>query len=122
MPRTGRAQSWLVAAAVLACQVGSSEAEGEHPEKESSGPAVDAKEGDPLLARARQSLRRGKIDPATLAELLASVDPAHARARRLLSAMARETDGGEQDSADTPERPSLMVPEVGEGNEAASSP
>jgi hypothetical protein len=46
--------------------------------------------GDPLLDRARGSLRQGRLDPDDEARILASDDPAHARARRLLQAMRDE--------------------------------
>ena len=123
MPRKGRAQPWVLAIAALACQVGRSETDREQGSTGDDAPAMAADEGDPLLARARQSIERGAIDPAIVAELLASEDPAHARARRLLRAMARKTDGGdEKKSAGTPGQPSLSVPEAGDGNEAAASP
>jgi hypothetical protein len=49
---------------------------------------VDA--GDPLLAAARTAFAGGTLDPEVRAALLASEDPAHARARRILLAMERE--------------------------------
>lgn len=58
-------------------------------------------DGDPLLARARASIRGGEIDPAVRAEILASTDPAHARARRILAAM---------DATDAPPTPEPLAP------------
>lgn len=45
---------------------------------------------DPLLARARASLASGRVDPTLMAAVVASDDPAHARARRILQAMQDE--------------------------------
>lgn len=45
--------------------------------------------GDPLLTRARQQIRGGRLPAAVEAEVLGSTAPVHARARRILAAMAR---------------------------------
>ena len=55
------------------------------PEPEAHTP--DAVEGDPLLADARARIRGGVLPDDIVRALLASDDPAHARARRLLQAM-----------------------------------
>jgi hypothetical protein len=121
MAEKGRAQPWVVIVVALACQVGGAGAGHEQVSNEGDARAAGANEGDPLLERARQSIENGAVDPAIAAELLASEDPAHARARRLLRAMRREADGGgEKRAADTPGRPSLKVPGAGAGNDAAA--
>lgn len=45
--------------------------------------------GDPLLTRAREQIREGRLPAAVQAEVLGSTAPVHARARRILTAMAR---------------------------------
>ena len=45
---------------------------------------------DPLLAAARTAIEGGTLDPEVRAALLASDDPAHARAQRILLAMEQE--------------------------------
>jgi hypothetical protein len=55
------------------------------------GAVSNVDRGDPLLAAARTALAGGTLDPQMRAALLASDDPAHARARRILLAME---DGG----------------------------
>ncbi len=56
-----------------------------------SGPAAPT--GDPLLLRAQSSFENGHIAPEIEAELLASPDPAHQRARRILETMDRQARG-----------------------------
>ena len=45
---------------------------------------------DPLLAAARTAIEGGTLDPEVRAALLASTNPAHARAQRILLAMEQE--------------------------------
>lgn len=75
--------------------------------------------GDPLLDRARRGIREGTLPPELEAEVIESLDPAHARARRVLLAMAEPAagaaggdDGGGNDGGgdDEGERPSPIVP------------
>lgn len=122
MVRTGPTQLVAAVAAVLACQVGGPGAERGQAANEEAAAATDAIDGDPLLAQARQSIENGTIDPALVQRLLASEDPAHARARRLLRAMAREEGRGAGKTADTPGRPTLKLPGAEAGNEAAAEP
>jgi len=123
MARTGRAQLVAaVSAALLACGVNGPDSERSQASTDDAAREDDASGGDPLLARARQSIKGGAIDPAIVQQLLASEDPAHARARRLLRAMAREAGGGEDETADASGRPSLEVPEEGAGEGLAASP
>ena len=59
---------------------------------------------DPLLAAARTALAGGALDPEVRAALLASKDPAHARAQRILLAMepGRPTVAPPIDDAEDP--------------------
>jgi hypothetical protein len=118
MARTGRAQPLAVVTVALACQVGGPGADREH--ASSDARAAGTHEGDPLLARARQSIKDGTIDPAVVKEILASEDPAHARARRLLRAMAHETAGGDAKSTDASGQAALKLPGAAAGTEAMS--
>jgi hypothetical protein len=122
MSRTGRAHLVAAVAAALACGKTGSDGEGSHVANDDAALADGVREGDPLLARARQSIKDGTIDPAIVEQILASEDPAHARARRLLRAMAREAGGGEGKAADAAGRPRLEVPEAGAGDGIAASP
>lgn len=49
--------------------------------------------GDPLLHRAREGIREGDLPPALRSEVLGSAAPVHARARRVLLAMAEPPPG-----------------------------
>ena len=53
--------------------------------------AASAASGDPLLARARASIVAGELDPQVRDELMDSDAPEHARARRVLAALAGST-------------------------------
>lgn len=65
--------------------------------------SAEALAGDPLLRRAREGIREGDLPPAERAEVLGSPAPAHARARRVLLAMAEPPPGaGEVRSGDEP--------------------
>lgn len=81
--------------ATLACSGGPSptqtqrEAEPATVELDAVGPSTRA--DDPLLARARGQMQDGRVPDAVLAQLLASRDPDHRRAARLLQAVAGET-------------------------------
>ena len=55
-------------------------------------------EPDPLLARARGTMVSGQLDPAVAGQLIASKEPAHARARRLLRFM-RSAEAADDDPA-----------------------
>lgn len=86
----------------------------------SPAPALDvapADGSDPLLARARATMRGGELDPAVKAEILASDDPAHARARRLLAAMDQESGETPEPASSKQETPTLHV---GEGDAATA--
>jgi hypothetical protein len=64
-----------------------------------AAPGADVVEGsDDLLARARASIRDGRVDPELVAELVASDDPAHARAARLLAAFDGELPAIDDDA------------------------
>ncbi|MCA9708557.1 MAG: hypothetical protein KDK70_22095 [Myxococcales bacterium] len=75
-----------------------------------SGPAeaaaIDGAEavavpGDPLLARARAGIRGGRLPAALEAEVLGSTAEAHARAQRILRAMAASPEGGHGSEGDS---------------------
>jgi hypothetical protein len=74
-------------------------------EPEQAGPSTRA--DDPVLARARGQMRRGRVPDAVREQLLASRDPDHRHAARLLQAVAGET-------------PAPMLPRA--GGEAAPDP
>jgi hypothetical protein len=62
-----------------------------------------------LLARARAAMRGGRIPPSLEAEILASEDPAHSRAKRILAAMKRPPlDEGEDTHGG--DAPAIAVP------------
>lgn len=57
--------------------------------------------GDPLLRRAREGIREGALPEELRAEVLGSTAPEHARARRVLLAMAEPPGGADEgDGAD----------------------
>jgi hypothetical protein len=58
---------------------------------ESVGVDASTRAADPLLARARGQMRRGRVPDAMREQLLASRDPDHRHAARLLQAVAGET-------------------------------
>ena len=72
--------------------------------------------GDPLLTRAREQIREGRLPAAVEAEVLGSTAPVHARARRILTAMARppgdeaEPTPAAVDDEDTRRLPPLVPP------------
>jgi hypothetical protein len=75
--------------------------------------------GDELLARARASIREGRVAPALVAELEASSEPRHVHAARLLAALSGGRPGGEAprpaEEADAPDdTPRLRVGEAPE--------
>jgi hypothetical protein len=84
-----------VCLAALACSGAASppaverDAEPATVEPEDAGPSTRA--DDPLLARARRQLRDGRVPDAVREQLLASRDPDHRHAARLLQAVAGET-------------------------------
>ena len=64
---------------------------------------------DPLLTEARASIQRGAIDPAVEAKIMASADPAHARAQRLLAAMKEPVPEPDEEPPPTDD-PALAAP------------
>lgn len=65
--------------------------------------SAEALAGDPLLRRAREGIREGDLPEAERAAVLGSPAPAHARARRVLLAMAEPPPGvGEGRGDDEP--------------------
>ncbi len=86
-------------------------------------------EPDPLLAKARGSIRQGRLPRELEDELLASDAPAHARARRLLSAMRELGPEAEAEPAPTeapppaapPSEASPSMPAVTPGPSASAS-
>lgn len=104
LPAVRRAGPWAylgVWAATLACSGAPSPAEvgrDAEPttveslasaEPSDAGPSTRA--DDPMLARARGQMRRGRVPDAVRQQLLASRDPDHRHAARLLQAVAGET-------------------------------
>ena len=73
-----------LASLLLTCGGGSPDAAAPQP---AAAPTDLPAAGDPLLARARAALRDGELPADLRDELLASDDPAHARARRVLGAL-----------------------------------
>lgn len=71
-----------------------------------------------MLARARDSMRGGKLDPELEREILESGAPEHARARRLLRHMANE---GRPKGAAGSEEPTRKKP-ASSGSDAPASP
>ncbi len=89
-----------------------------------SPPAADTTDepssaDDPLLARARASIRDGRVPADVAAEIRASKDPAHARAARLLAAFdaeipeaaRRARDDDDDAPVADPSLPPVRVPE-----------
>lgn len=87
--------------------------------------------GDPLLRRAREGIREGALPQELRAEVLGSSAPEHARARRVLLAMAEppssggeggggEADGAEEDAGSRP--PPILPPAGGEAAAEAGMP
>lgn len=79
---------------------------------------VEAAPGDPRLSQARAGIRDGRLAPDDERALRESSTPAHARARRILQAMAEpggaEGEGAESDAepvADASLRPPPIAPE-----------
>ena len=72
-------------------------------------PPSASDEGDPLLARAQSSIRDGVIPAGIVQEIEASEDPAHARAQRLLAAMATPV-ADEPEPEPASDGPSLQAP------------
>ncbi len=119
--------SWAVACGdepVVASDSGAAESRSEAPAD------VEAPPGDPLLVRARQGITQGHLDPGVEAELTGSTAPAHARARRILLAMAQPPvmgDAPPEPSADASLRPPPIVaqddtvPSVAAGNPRPST-
>jgi hypothetical protein len=130
--RAGRAR-WtfvVVIAGAIACGDASPEpsAQGE-PGATSEAPAHDPASGDPLLARARASIAGGRVDPEVAAEIRASSDPAHARAARLLAAIAGDVapTGPAAAEEPAPVGPPPVVPPAeldpeGEGDAPSDAP
>lgn len=71
-------------------------------------------EGDALLAEARASISLGAIDPAIEAKIMASSDPAHARAQRLLAAMKEPVP--EDDEPPPADDPAIEAPPLPAGD------
>jgi|GEM_PF-3044158 len=67
--------------------------------------------GDPLLARARGSIRDGVVAASIVGEIQASEAPAHARAKRLLAAMATPV-ADEPEPEPASDGPSLQAPSL----------
>ena len=65
-------------------------------EPERAEPAAAALAGDPLLLRARQGIREGALPTELEAQVLGSSRPEHARARRVLRAMAEPPGAGDR--------------------------
>lgn len=86
-------------------------------------PAAEDLAGDPLLRRAREGIRAGALPPAERAEVLGSAAPEHARARRVLLAMAEPPPGAGDErgddasrrSADADGRPPPILPPADPG-------
>lgn len=81
------------------------------------GPAASSLvEGDALLARARASIRDGRVDAELVRDIRGSSDPAHARAARLFAAIAGELppadESPEPDGAPL-QSPGLVPPGAG---------
>ena len=82
------------------------------PQAQAADPAAEQPAtvvGDPLLARARGSIRDGVIATGLVGEIQASEDPAHARAKRLLAAMATPVSE-EPEPEPASDGPSLQAP------------
>lgn len=83
--------------------------------------------GDPLLQRAREGIREGMLPDSLRAEVLGSTVPAHARAQRVLLAMAEPPPGsGEATAADEADdarsRPPPILPPILPPTDAAAVP
>ncbi|NVB41776.1 hypothetical protein G6O69_28340 [Pseudenhygromyxa sp. WMMC2535] len=93
MPRRPFACIALVELLGCAEPMGEAPVGGQEARAESETPAEPeptTPEGDPLLARARAAIYGGEVPAALRRELLASTDPEHRRAARLLQAVAGE--------------------------------
>jgi hypothetical protein len=98
LPAVRRAGSWAwigVWAATLACSDAPSPTDVQRDVEPATVEPVDGvastRADDPLLARARGQMRRGRVPDAVREQLLASRDPNHRHAARLLQAVAGET-------------------------------
>ena len=110
-----RAGSIFAVLMLVACggaSEGAPAAEGKAAPEEVAAAKADASvPGDPLLTRAREGVRGGALPSEVEAELLASTAPEHARARRVLLAMAEPAEAAESDaSADAEIAPPPIVP------------
>lgn len=81
---------------------------------------VEVGPGDELLAQAQGELVGGRLPDGVKAQIMASPDPAHARAKRILAVMDRQARGErEPESADDEQTqkppPKLQPPSEGEG-------
>lgn len=82
------------------------------PDEAPAPPDLGAPAEDPLLARARGQMRRGRAPDEVREQLLASRDPDHRRAARLLQAVAGETPAGvlPRERVESPESPAPPRP------------
>lgn len=120
--RSIRATPWGAMALALGWALGCGDAVEERPGAAAGAPgAVEAAPrgeqvaGDPLLSRAREAIRDGALPEDVRDEVLRSTAPEHARARRVLLAMAEPT-GAAVDEADDGESASA------EGDDERSRP
>jgi hypothetical protein len=88
---------------------------------ESERVGASTRAADPLLARARGQMRRGRVPDAMREQLLASRDPDHRHAARLLQAVAGETPAavlsraaGESEALVVEPRPQPTIPKSAE--------
>ena len=82
---------------------------------------VEVPAGDPLLTRARQGISEGRLDPAVEAELTGSTAPTHARARRILLAMAQPPVVGDAEPEPSADDASLRPPPIVPQSDAVPS-
>lgn len=76
------------------------------------GAAVAEAKTDPLLARARGSIRDGRVARDVAAEIRASKDPAHARAARLLTAFDADIPEAAKQARDEPDEAPVADPSL----------
>jgi hypothetical protein len=113
LPAVRRAGSWAwigVWAATLACSGAPSPTQIQRDAEPATVEPVDTvantRADDPVLARARGQMRRGRVPDAVREQLLASRDPNHRHAARLLQAVAGETPAAVLSRADGEAAPS----------------